>query len=146
MEFELFVCTTSEYREFLTKIHEIMSRHLQCDIKSDTDEDGAYFSCEYFTITIFENSDLEYIEEQYDVKASYCIDINLFSKVYEQGLCVIFKMISELLEITSGDILFLGNGSIELFKRTQRGVLAKNNSYYNFQFPFHEIDVSLELK
>lgn len=73
------------------------------------------------------------VDETNPIKYSY----ELLRLPYEKGLPDVIKLIKAFMKITDGDVLFLGNGSIELVRRQDKKLTYRNNPEYYFEFPFH---------
>lgn len=141
MEFELLIDTFLSTKETSFILVKIIKKFLNNEIKVMKDEDGIYINCELFDISLLNQSDLKYIEEDYNSHVNVCIDINLLSKSYEIGISLLFKVLGEFIRNLNGSILFLGNSSIVIMRRDNSELFVSDNDYYNFQFPFDNLGI-----
>ncbi|MBE5977503.1 MAG: hypothetical protein E7249_00010 [Paenibacillaceae bacterium] len=147
MEFELFFNTYLNYNNFkdiiVTTFAEIAKK---VDIRND--EDGYYLSHDYFSITIFkETFGLDMIEEDYNLKVTSSISIDLFAKAVEEGMRLLLKVIGSLLKKIEGDSIFLGDSSTIIFKKVDNVIYTYNNpEQYYFKISFDDLGEGVDVK
>ena len=147
MEFELFFNTDLNFNNFkdiiVTTFVEIARK---VDITND--EDGYYLSHDYFSITIFkETFGLDMIEEDYNLKVTSSISIDLLAKAVEEGMSLILRVIGALLKKIEGNIIFLGNSSTIILKKVDNEIYAYNNpEQYYFKISFDDLGEGVDVK
>lgn len=147
MEFELFFNTDLNYNNFkdiiVTTFAEIAKK---VDIRND--EDGYYLSHDYFSITIFkETFGLDMIEEDYNLKVTSSISIDLFAKAVEEGMRLLLKVIGSLLKKIEGDSIFLGDSSTIIFKKVDNVIYTYNHpEQYYFKISFDDLGEGVDVK
>jgi hypothetical protein len=140
MEFELFFNTDLNFVEFKDIV---VKTFIEITKKVDitNDDDGYYLSHDYFIITIFkETFGLDMIEEDYNLKVTLSISIDLFAKTIEEGMRLILKVIGVLLKKIEGNSIFLGNSSTIILKKVDNEIYAYNNpDQYYFKISFNDL-------
>ncbi|WP_321386943.1 hypothetical protein [uncultured Enterococcus sp.] len=147
MDFELFFNTSLDYNNFV-EIVTITFSNFITPSKESRDTNGVYLSYKYFTIIIFEEVDgIDGIEEEFNMKLTRSISIELFSRQASQGMKLLFQVINKLLQQINGDVIFLGDSSKLIFKKENEYIFAYDNSEeYFFSMPFDELDKDFSIE
>jgi hypothetical protein len=92
-------------------------------------ENFSRLSCRYFTIDI-ETEDItsiDFLREEYDMKINTEISVQLFGKTFYEGLEVLFQTIGKILKSFNPDMVFLENGTDQLFRKENDTVIVNTN-------------------
>ncbi|MDN8593366.1 hypothetical protein Q0V21_32035 [Paenibacillus sp. 11B] len=99
-----------------------------CDAVEDkvtTYEDFSRLSCKYFTLDI-ETEDIisiDFLREEYAMGINVEIGIQLFGKLFEEGLEVLFKIFGNILMSFNPDMVFVENGTDQIFRKENATVI-----------------------
>ncbi|MCK6269766.1 hypothetical protein [Paenibacillus silvae] len=110
---------------------EVLKRTIY-DIVSDTVEDKvtsyegfSRLSCKYFTFDIETEDiiDVSFIREEYKMEINVEIGIQLFGKLFEAGLEVLFRIFGNILCAFNPDLVFVENGTDQIFRKEDTTVI-----------------------
>ncbi|WP_413024846.1 hypothetical protein [Paenibacillus taichungensis] len=88
-------------------------------------EDFSRLSCKYFTLDI-ETEDIisiDFLREEYAMGINVEIGIQLFGKLFEEGLEVLFKIFGNILMSFNPDMVFVENGTDQIFRKENTTVI-----------------------
>jgi hypothetical protein len=110
---------------------EVLKRTIY-DIVSDTVEDKvtryedfSRLSCKYFTLDI-ETEDIinvDFIREEYKMEINVYNGIQLFEKLFEEGLEVLFGIFGNILWAFNPDSVFVENGTDQIFRKEDASII-----------------------
>lgn len=146
MDFELFFNTDLDFDSFQKTIRKLFSKVINISNITD-DNDGVYFSHDYFSVTIFkEVYGLDMIEEDYKMKVTSSIQIHLFANTAEKGMSLLLQIIGDLISEIKGNSIFLGNSSILIFKKEDNNIFVYNNpEEYFFEISFDDLGLEYNI-
>lgn len=105
-------------------------------------ENFSRLSCKYFTLDI-ETEDiisLDFLKEEYGMEINAEIGIQLFRKSFEEGLEVLFKIFGNILKEFNPDMVFVENGTDQLFRKENDTVIInKKLDQYQEKYLSNEI-------
>ena len=102
--------------------------NIVCEAVEDKVVDYEKFSrlsCKYFTLDI-ETEDiisLDFIRKEYGMEINTEIGIQIFGRSFEKGLEVLFNIIGNILAAFNPDMVFLENGTDQLFRKENDTVI-----------------------
>ncbi|GAB6991791.1 hypothetical protein JCM16418A_38410 [Paenibacillus pini] len=127
MDCELFLVSNLDNETLKNTIYNIL-----CEVVKDKVtiyESFSRLSCRYFTIDI-ETEDItgiDFIREEYKLEINAEIRIQLFGQTFNEGLEVLFYMIGDILSISNPDMVFVENGTDQLFRKENDIVIVNTN-------------------
>ncbi|MGP3787862.1 hypothetical protein B2I21_18525 [Chryseobacterium mucoviscidosis] len=123
MDCTLFLVSNLDEEVLKRTIYDIV-----CDAVEDkvtTYEDFSRLSCKYFTLDI-ETEDIisiDFLREEYAMGINVEIGIQLFGKLFEEGLEVLFKIFGNILMSFNPDMVFVENGTDQIFRKENATVI-----------------------
>lgn len=123
MDCTLFLVSNFDKEALKKKIYDIV-----CDTVEDkvtNYEEFSRLSCKYFTFYI-ETEDImsiDFLKEEYGMEIDVEIGIQLFGKLFEEGLEVLFKIFGNILINLNPDMVFVENGTDQIFRKENDTVI-----------------------
>ncbi|WP_144390592.1 hypothetical protein MKY24_19355 [Paenibacillus sp. FSL P2-0322] len=144
MDCTLFLVSNLDKETLKSIIYEIV-----CDTVEDkvtNYEDFSRLSCKYFTLDI-ETEDIisiDFLREEYGMKINAEIGIQLFGKLFEEGLEVLFKIFGNILMVFNPDMVFVENGTDQIFRKENATVIINTKlDQYQKKYLSNKIITSL---
>ncbi|MEK3706485.1 hypothetical protein MKY87_20810 [Paenibacillus sp. FSL R7-0198] len=134
MDYELFLRANLD----LNYLGKLLERHtiefVNGSVSFNSNDEEIVIGSNFFTLTleIEDISDIAFVRNYYNLDVNVCIRVQLFDNTFYEGLEHLFKIIGNLIGNTSGNLLFLENGSTQLL-RMENGLLAVNNRLDEYQ-------------
>lgn len=137
MEFDLYFTTLLDYAGFVQAVTLILSQ-TKFPLSKSVDREGTYFSSNYFSLTIFDDTyGFDVIADEHNFEANKNISIEVFSRYAEEGMGMLFQLITPLLKQLGERALFLGDTSIVIFRKEANTIYTYDYSKeYFFTIPF----------
>jgi hypothetical protein len=132
MDCTLFLVSNLDKEALKRTIYDIV-----CDTVEDkvtNYEDFSRLSCKYFTLDI-ETEDIisiDFLREEYGMEINVEIEIQLFGKLFEEGLEVLFKIFGNILLAFNTDMVFVENGTDQIFRK-ENATLIINTKLDQYQ-------------
>ncbi|MNO56251.1 hypothetical protein D3C76_467630 [compost metagenome] len=123
MDCTLFLVSNLDKEALKETIYDIV-----CDTVEDkvtNYENFSRLSCKYFTLDI-ETEDIisiDFLREEYGMEINVEIGIQLFGKLFEEGLEVLFKIFGNILLAFNPDMVFVENGTDQIFRKENATVI-----------------------
>lgn len=117
MDCTLFLVTNLDQEMLKKVLYNLVSEAVKDKVTYYPDLSS--ISCKYFILDI-ETEDiisLDFLREEYQMEINSEIRIQLFGKLFEEGLEVLFKIIGEILKVSNPDMVFIENGTDQLFRK-----------------------------
>lgn len=124
MDCALFLVSNLDNETLKRTIYKIVSEVVE-DKVTNYDEDFSRLSCKYFTLDI-ETEDIisiDFLREEYGMNINAEIGIQLFGNSFEEGLQVLFKIFGKILMNFNPDMVFVENGTDQLFRKENATVI-----------------------
>lgn len=137
MNYELFVKSSLYHRSLGEMINQYVTETVKENSSLQINEDEVVVGCRFFTlfIEIEDISDITFVQKHYNLALNICITIQLFDRTFIEGIGHLFKVISKLMKVTEGNLLFLEDGSTQLL-RMENGSLTVNNRLDKYQIKY----------
>ncbi|MEI2281679.1 hypothetical protein [Paenibacillus polysaccharolyticus] len=134
MDYELFLQTKLDRKSLGELINQYVTETVKENSSLQINEDEIVVGCRFFTffIEIEDISDITFVQKHYNLVLNVCIRIQLFGRTFNDGIGHLFKVISKLMKVTEGNLLFLEDGSTQLL-RMENDLLAVNNQLDEYQ-------------
>ncbi|MGN7942146.1 hypothetical protein [Metabacillus sp. 22489] len=123
MDCTLFLVTELDEETLKRKIYNIMCEAVEDKVTNY--ENFSRLSCKYFTLDI-ETEDiisLDFLKEEHGMEINAEVGIQLFGKSFEEGLEVLFKIFGNILKEFNPDMVFVENGTDQLFRKENDTVI-----------------------
>ncbi|MEJ8548507.1 hypothetical protein [Brevibacillus borstelensis] len=127
MDCALLLVSNLDPKTFKTTIYNIVVETVEDKVTSY--ENFTRLSCKYFTIDI-ETEDiacLSFLREEYKMEINAEIRIQLFGKTFQEGLEALFQVFGKILMTFNPDMVFLENGTDQLFRKENDMVVVNVN-------------------
>lgn len=137
MDYELFLNSNLSCKSLTEIIRSILVDTVKEEITVHVSEDEIVIGIKYFSLAleIEDISDIAFIRKHYDLDVNVCIRVELFGDTFYQGIEVLFKVIGNLMRQVDGNLLFLENGSDQLFRK-ENGQLIVNSDLDQYQVKY----------
>lgn len=137
MEFDLYFTTLLDYVDFVQAVTTVFSQ-TELPLSRSVDCDGTYFSSSYFSLTLLDDPySFDMIADEHNFEANKNISIEVFSQHAEEGMSMLFQLITPLLKQLGERALFLGDTSIVIFRKETNTIYTYDYSKeYFFTIPF----------
>lgn len=137
MDYELFLKTKLDRKSLGELINQYVTETVKEKSSLQINEDEIVVGCRFFTlfIEIEDVSDITFVQKHYNLALNVCIRIQLFGRTFNDGIGHLFKVISKLVKVTEGNLLFLEDGSTQLL-RMENGSLTVNNRLDKYQIKY----------
>lgn len=137
MEFDLYFTTLLDYVDFVQAVTTVFSQ-TELPLSRSVDRDGTYFSSSYFSLTLLDDPySFDMIADEHNFEANKNISIEVFSQHAEEGMSMLFQLITPLLKQLGERALFLGDTSIVIFRKETNTIYTYDYSKeYFFTIPF----------
>ncbi|WP_254329023.1 hypothetical protein [Paenibacillus sp. MZ03-122A] len=123
MDCALFLVSNLDYEVLKRTIYKIVGETVTENVTYY--ENYSRLSCKYFTMDI-ETEDItsiDFLREEYQMEIDTEIGIQLFGKTFEEGLEVLFQIFSGILIAFNPDMVFVENGTDQLFRKENDTVI-----------------------
>ena len=123
MDFTLFLVSNLDKEALIRTIYDIVFDTVEDKVTNY--EDFSRLSCKYFTLDI-ETEDIisiDFLREEYGMEINVEIGIQLFGKLFEEGLEVLFKIFGNILLAFNPDMVFVENGTDQIFRKENATVI-----------------------
>ncbi|HBU84005.1 MAG TPA: hypothetical protein DEF35_20530 [Paenibacillus sp.] len=134
MDYELFLQSNLD-KKSLGEMLEIFTTELVNEKASfQSNDEEIVIGSKFFSLAleVEDISDIDFVRNHYKLDVNVCIRVQLFGKVFYQGLELLFKVIGKLIRHINGNLLFLEDGSAQLL-RMENGQLMVNNVLDEYQ-------------
>ncbi|MCI1696868.1 hypothetical protein [Aneurinibacillus aneurinilyticus] len=132
MDCALFLVSNLDNETLKRRIYNIVCETVKDKVTSY--EVFSRLSCKYFVLDI-ETEDIisiDFLREEYGMNINAEIGIQLFGKSFEEGLEVLFKIFGNILMDFNPDMVFVENGTDQLFRKENATVII-NTKLDQFQ-------------
>ncbi|ERI09428.1 hypothetical protein [Aneurinibacillus aneurinilyticus] len=132
MDCALFLVSNLDNETLKRRIYNIVCETVEDKVTSY--EGFSRLSCKYFVLDI-ETEDIisiDFLREEYGMNINAEIGIQLFGKSFEEGLEVLFKIFGNILMDFNPDMVFVENGTDQLFRKENATVII-NTKLDQFQ-------------
>jgi len=137
MDFELFLESNLPSKSLAEVIESIIVNLLNEKVSAQNDEEEIVIGTGYFSLALEleDISDINFVRTHYDLDVNTCIRVQLFGNTFDHGIKSLFKVIGKLIEQSSGNLLFLENGSDQLLRK-ENGQLIVNSDLDQYQIKY----------
>ncbi|CAM4446934.1 hypothetical protein [Paenibacillus tarimensis] len=124
MDCELLLVSDLDSRTLKNTVYSIVRDIVEGKVTSY--DDLSRLCCEYFTIDIEteEIISLDFIREEYGMQINSEIRIQLFGKAFHNGLEQLFRIFGGIINSFNPDMVFLENGTDQLFRKEKNMVIV----------------------
>lgn len=98
------------------------------EVKVTSYENFSRLSCKYFTLDIEleDINSIDFLREEYGMEINVEIGIQLFGKLFSEGLEVLFKIFGNMLIAFNPDMVFVENGTDQIFRKEDATVIINS--------------------
>ncbi|WP_405143253.1 hypothetical protein MHI48_05190 [Paenibacillus sp. FSL H7-0942] len=134
MDYELFLQSKLDRNSLGKLIEQYVTESVVEKASFQSSEEEIVIGSSFFTLhlEIKDISDITFVRQHYNLDVNVCIRTQLFGSTFSEGIEHIFSIISKLIKHTSGNLLFLEDGSTQIL-RMENGLLAVNNRLDEYQ-------------
>ena len=127
MDCALFLVSNIDHKALKRTIYSIVNETVTENVTYY--ENSSRLSCKYFTMDI-ETEDItsiDFLREEYKMEIDTEVGIQLFGKTFEEGLEVLFQIFGKILIAFNPDMVFIENGSDQLFRKENHTVIINSD-------------------
>lgn len=138
MDYELVFLSDMSLLEWARYICDLLKKKTSIKVEYKEHLDYISIGCEYmsFIIETDEIVGMDVIKEVFSFEANMSIRIQIFGRVFKNGIELLFALLKIIIEDRREDFLLLENGSEVILKRTGEDICTHIPKGYETDFPF----------
>lgn len=138
MDYELVFFSEMSLIEWAEYIYDLLNRKMKIEVKYKKYSEYISIVCKYlsFIIETDEIVGMDVIKEVFSFEGNISIRLQIFGKMFDQGIRILFMMLALILDDNSENFMLLENGSEIILKRDKDIIYTYVQEGYETDFPY----------